>query len=158
MVLTEHRSFMSYSQITVNVLVVIAICTVFPTWDHYLGQFFLLPFCVWVGRKEIGVSVHLISARYFGLNLKIHLVAGIRVFAGVICPSLWTQTNFWLLFHGRVKQKLEICLCSQATFVQAMEFIMCCLAHCRVQIPAIHCCYHPSMVNNTSVFCHSWRI
>ena len=105
------------------------------------------------------VSGHLISTKDFGLNLKIHLEAGNEgLSVGIICLRLQTQIYFQLFSHGGVKKKLKICLCSQFVFVQDMEFIICCLAHCRVQISAIHYCYHPSMDNNTSVFCHSWRI
>jgi len=47
--------------------------------------------------------VHLISTKHFELNIKIHLKT--KVLVDVICFSLGTQMDLWLLFHGKVKQK-----------------------------------------------------
>lgn len=94
--------------------------------------FFLLPLCVWVGSKEIEVSVHLISTKNFELNIKIHLKT--KVLVDVICFSLGTQMDLWLLFHGKVKQKPWIHLCWQAVQVCPVHGIYYVLS-CSLQSP-----------------------
>ena len=77
------------------------------------------------------------------------------VLVGVICPCLQTRIAFFIMEWSRSWEYF----CVHNFYLSwPWNLLFCCLTHCRVQILAIHYCYHPSMASNTSVFCHSWRI